>query len=174
MICHSLSFPDSERRADAVYAACAEDPRLVSWSKVQTPFLALPPPSLPLTGWRDPYVIQKGGNGRDWVILMGAGLKGEGGTTLIYRAQELTSAWVYDGLLCLGDPDLGAMWECPLLLEVPPAPGMGTGVDIGIAGGQLKQVSATEDNALIFSHSAASLQVRTISCGAQLLWCLSL
>lgn len=94
----------------------------MSWAKQEIPFLALPPPGLPLTGWRDPFVIQRGGKGTDWIILMGAGLKNEGGTTLIYRAKELASTWEYSGLLCLGDPSLGAMWECPLLWDIPEAP----------------------------------------------------
>ncbi|NJR41855.1 MAG: glycoside hydrolase family 32 protein [Akkermansiaceae bacterium] len=95
---------------------------MVTWSKQQSPFLALPPAGLPLTGWRDPFVIQRGGQGSDWIILMGAGLKNEGGTTLIYRAKDLSSTWEYSGLLCLGDPSLGAMWECPLLWNIPEAP----------------------------------------------------
>lgn len=106
----------------------AEDPKLVAWSKVDAPFLALPPPGLPLTGWRDPFVIQRGnGKGKPWIILMGAGLPNEGGTSLIYTAPDLGSPWEYSGLLCLGDPSLGAMWECPLLWEVAPAPRIGGG-----------------------------------------------
>lgn len=97
----------------------------MAWSKAEAPFLALPPPGLPLTGWRDPFVIQRGdGRGKDWIILMGAGLKNEGGTTLIYKAPEIGAPWEYAGLLCLGDPSLGAMWECPLLWEIAPAPRM--------------------------------------------------
>eukprot|EP00892_Ulva_mutabilis_P009472 jgi/Ulvmu1/6898/UM031_0104.1 len=114
-----------------------KDPKLVAWSKADAPFLALPPPGLPLTGWRDPFVIQRG-NGRDkeWVILMGAGLKNEGGTTLIYKAPKLGDPWEYSGLLCLGDPSLGAMWECPLLWQIEPAPAMPAARGAGAGGAQ--------------------------------------
>jgi sucrose-6-phosphate hydrolase SacC (GH32 family) len=105
----------------------AGDADLRNWEKVDTPFLALPPPDLPLTGWRDPFVIQRGGRGKPWIILMGAGLKDQGGTTLIYRSQgnALSTPWEYDGLLCIGDPSQGAMWECPLLWRISAAPNPG-------------------------------------------------
>lgn len=132
------------------------DPRLVTWQKHEAPFLPLPPPSLPLTGWRDPFVIQRGGGGKDWIILMGAGLKGEGGTTLIYRAKDLYQQWTYDGLLCLGDPELGAMWECPLLCSPAAAPRA-----------QALQVAANSTHlddhcALIFGSSSRALQTEVL------------
>lgn len=152
----------------------AEDPKLIAWSKTETPFLPLPPPGLPLTGWRDPFVIQRG-NGRDkeWIILMGAGLQNEGGTTLIYTAKDLTSPWEYSGLLCLGDPSLGAMWECPLLWEITPAPRIGGGgrgagavgrgagfVNIGggTAAGDAQELAEVEQGFHIFAE-AAGMQV---------------
>ena len=67
-------------------------------------------------------MIQRGVGGKDWIILMGAGLKEQGGTTMIYRSKALAAPWDYAGLLCLGDPSHGAMWECPLLADVPAAP----------------------------------------------------
>lgn len=103
--------------------------------KQDVPFLALPPPNLPLTGWRDPFVIQRGGNGKDWIILMGAGLKDQGGTTLIYRSKGLDSPWEYAGLLCLGDLSQGNMWECPLLWRIAAAPDPDEGDDPGGGGG---------------------------------------
>ena len=67
-------------------------------------------------------MIQRGVGGKDWIILMGAGLKDQGGTTMIYRAKELAAPWQYDGLLCIGEPSQGVMWECPLLWRIEGAP----------------------------------------------------
>ena len=44
-----------------------------------------------LAGFRDPYVIRKGGKGQDWHLLIGSGLKGQGGTLLLYKSKELQS-----------------------------------------------------------------------------------
>ena len=101
-----------------------DDPLLLTWSKHPAPFIALPPASEPLTGWRDPFVIQRGGEGREWIILMGAGIKGIGGTTLIYKADALNRDWRYTGKLCTGNDEQGQMWECPLLALLPNVPGM--------------------------------------------------
>ncbi len=32
------------------------------------------------------------------------------------------SSWRYDGLLCCGDGDTGAVWECPLVAQLRPLP----------------------------------------------------
>ena len=89
----------------------ADDVLLMTWRKDTTPFLALPPPAMDLTGWRDPFVVEKpcAANGHQWVILIGSGIKNMGGTALVYRVQDLRlpSSWVYDGLLCLGEGDTG-------------------------------------------------------------------
>ena len=42
-------------------------------------------------GFRDPYVIQVGGSGRDWRIIIGSGIAGKGGTLLVYASKELAS-----------------------------------------------------------------------------------
>lgn len=51
--------------------------------------LQFPPVNLPLVGWRDPYIFERGGNGKEWGMLMGSGLKGKGGAVLIYRSDDL-------------------------------------------------------------------------------------
>ena len=51
-----------------------------------------PPPGLPLVGWRDPFIFEtkgKEGNGHEWGMLMGAGIKGKGGAVMIYRSTSL-------------------------------------------------------------------------------------
>ena len=63
----------------------------------------MPPPDMPLVGWRDPFIFEikgKQGNGREWGMLMGSGLKGEGGAIMIYRSESL-----YGGTLA-GSPNL--------------------------------------------------------------------
>ena len=68
------------------------DPTLAMWSKREEPVLPMPPPDMPLVGWRDPFIFEtkgKGGNGREWGMLMGSGLKGQGGAIMIYRSESL-------------------------------------------------------------------------------------
>lgn len=120
-----LNLPFVESQIAAV-PADEDDGDLVAWVKDSVPFLALPPPDLQLTGWRDPFVVERpcAANGHEWVVLIGSGLKGVGGTCLVYRTPDLRtpSAWRYDGLLCSGDGETGAVWECPLIAELSPLP----------------------------------------------------
>lgn len=70
----------------------AGDPTLAMWSKREEPVLPMPPPDMPLVGWRDPFIFEikgKQGNGREWGMLMGSGLKGQGGAIMIYRSDSL-------------------------------------------------------------------------------------
>ncbi len=94
--------------------------------KSEEPFLAYPPPDSNLVGWRDPFIFEfKGKDGRfkEWGMLMGSGIKGKGGSVMIYRSDNLRSGWRYDGMLCEADSvDTGAMWECPLLLALTVVP----------------------------------------------------
>jgi beta-fructofuranosidase len=59
----------------------ADDHDLITWCKDSAPFLELPPPDLELTGWRDPFVVERpsAANGNEWIVLIGSGLKGVGG-----------------------------------------------------------------------------------------------
>eukprot|EP01025_Chloroclados_australasicus_P023229 TRINITY_DN2361_c0_g1_i10.p1 TRINITY_DN2361_c0_g1~~TRINITY_DN2361_c0_g1_i10.p1 ORF type:complete len:714 (+),score=91.50 TRINITY_DN2361_c0_g1_i10:95-2143(+) len=119
-----LQLPFIESQCMAT--ADPDDPDLLLWKKQETPFLSLPPPNIPLTGWRDPFIYRRGGKNsedEDWLMLMGSGIKDQGGTVLVYRSKELKQGWQYDGRLCQGDSSqTGAMWECPILLELQPAP----------------------------------------------------
>ena len=77
----------------------AGDPTLAMWSKREEPVLPMPPPDMPLVGWRDPFIFEikgKQGNGQEWGMLMGSGLKGQGGAIMIYRSESL-----YGGTLAL-------------------------------------------------------------------------
>jgi len=106
-------------------AAVAVDRKLAVWRKLSQPVVELPPPQdeLPLTGWRDPFILKPrtaGNESNEWVMLIGSGIKGVGGTVLLYRSAHLSYGWSYSGTLCTGDLRHGYMWECPLLVQLPP------------------------------------------------------
>jgi len=65
------------------------DDSLSVWHKRSQPVLQYPPENLPLVGWRDPYIFEVGGKGKEWGMLLGSGLKGKGGAVLIYRSASL-------------------------------------------------------------------------------------
>lgn len=43
------------------FPAIAGDERMRSWEKIEQPVIPGPPPGLKVTGFRDPYIIQTGG-----------------------------------------------------------------------------------------------------------------
>jgi hypothetical protein len=53
----------------------SDDPLLVHWVKEPAPFIGLPPPNMNLTGWRDPFVVERPceTNDWEWIVLMGSG-----------------------------------------------------------------------------------------------------
>ena len=55
-------------------------------------------------GWRDPFIFETGGDGREWGMLLGSGLKGKGGAVLIYRSASL-----YDGVTLLAAESCGPL-----------------------------------------------------------------
>lgn len=62
-------------------------------------------------------------NSPEFRILMGSGIKGKGGTALIYRSTDLMQGWELEGTLCEGTiEDSGVVWECPLLVPLLPVP----------------------------------------------------
>jgi hypothetical protein len=65
------------------------DELLVHWHKVATPWMRYPH-STALEAWRDPFFVQGGPGGREWVMLLCSGVRGRGGTALIYRSPKLT------------------------------------------------------------------------------------
>ncbi|KAG2484235.1 hypothetical protein HYH03_016970 [Edaphochlamys debaryana] len=78
-------------------AICDPDDELLQrWRKVPMPLMELPHTGQ-LTAWRDPWFVEAGdGAGREWTMLIGSGLKGAGGTALVYRSADITrgvSAW---------------------------------------------------------------------------------
>lgn len=66
------------------------DKDLIRWHKQEQPIIPHAPDNMKLTGFRDPYIIQKGPN-QKWKMLLGSGIEGQGGTLLLYEATDLTS-----------------------------------------------------------------------------------
>ena len=84
---------------------------MITWKKHdKNPVINSPPEDLEVTGFRDPCVWKE----KDvWYMLIGSGIKGKGGTSLLYRSKDLID-WEYLHPLCIGDSkDTGDMWECP-------------------------------------------------------------
>jgi beta-fructofuranosidase len=89
---------------------------LITWQKYPgNPVIASPPPELNLLAFRD-HTLWK--EGTSWYQLVGAGIKGVGGTVLLYRSPNLLE-WEYMHPLYTGNQNLsqpvwtGSMWECP-------------------------------------------------------------
>jgi beta-fructofuranosidase len=136
--CYSGSCVDDDGTPTIVYTAVSQgsaalvervhvatgDEQLLTWRKEPSPVLSAPA-DLPLVAFRDPHVFRLP-DGR-WQMVIGAGVAGVGGAALTYSSPDLRS-WTPGGVL-LDAPtlaaavdvemkDLGAIWECPLLLRV--------------------------------------------------------
>ncbi|MDA1192198.1 MAG: glycoside hydrolase family 32 protein [Candidatus Poribacteria bacterium] len=84
------------------------DATLRTITKREQPAIAAPPKGLALTGFRDPCVWKE----RDgWYMLIGAGIKDAGGTSLLYRSDDLIE-WQYVHLFYEPDAARG-VHECP-------------------------------------------------------------
>jgi beta-fructofuranosidase len=84
---------------------------MVTWQKHPgNPVISGPPEGLDVTGFRDPFVWRE----RDeWRMVVGSGLRGVGGTVLLYRSPDLIG-WQYLQPLCTGAAgETGETWECP-------------------------------------------------------------
>lgn len=65
-------------------------------------------------GFRDPFVWCEG---KQWKMVVGSGIRGQGGTVLLYESPDLVK-WNFVGPLCIG---MGAdcfQWECPNFFKV--------------------------------------------------------
>lgn len=116
---YDLNLPFIEVQLAAV-PADPNDELMVNWNKHPDPILHRPPPNSGFTGWRDPFVYRRKDSQNGWLMLVGSGIKGKGGTVLKYTSDDILSDWKFDGYLCQGDADTGAMWECPLLTRLKP------------------------------------------------------
>ena len=84
---------------------------LLTWEKYAgNPVITAPAPGLEIVDFRDHCVWKEDGT---WYQLIGSGIKGVGGTALLYRSKDLLQ-WEYMHPLCIGDKSTTeAMWECP-------------------------------------------------------------
>ncbi|MCW5849085.1 MAG: glycoside hydrolase family 32 protein [Anaerolineae bacterium] len=94
---------------------------LLTWHKhPANPIIQAPPPDLDLVGFRDHSAWREGSQ---WYQLIGSGLRGVGGTALLYTSADLVH-WVYVQPILVGDRDAveplwtGSMWECPDLFRL--------------------------------------------------------
>jgi beta-fructofuranosidase len=96
--------------------ATSHDDDLRTWQKhPSNPVISSPPADLDVVGFRDHSVWRENGN---WYQMIGSGVRGGGGTVLLYRSSDLVR-WEYLGPLCFGDPEkTGTMWECPDLFRL--------------------------------------------------------
>ena len=79
------------RNASSPHGAGDED--LIVWTKRKDPLIQFPP-SQDLVGFRDPYIIQRGdGAGLPWKMIVGSGVKGQGGCLLLYTSPTLLEGW---------------------------------------------------------------------------------
>lgn len=95
-------------------AAGSDDLRIWTTCTIN-PVIPVPPPSLDVIGFRDPYVWRED---EGWACIVGCGIRGSGGALLLYRSLDAVR-WDYVGLLWRRDAGVteplwtGSMWECP-------------------------------------------------------------
>ncbi|MFA9455308.1 GH32 C-terminal domain-containing protein [Halalkalibacter sp. AB-rgal2] len=95
------------------------DPNFEKWEKYGRPILYQPKGyELDDEGFRDPFVWKEGDT---WYQLVGSGIKGRGGTALLFESKNLLH-WKHRGPLYISDyvkfPYLGKIWELPILLPL--------------------------------------------------------
>jgi beta-fructofuranosidase len=96
---------------------------LITWQKhPQNPLIDAPPKDLDVVGlsgnlwdFRDPWVWRENGT---WFMLVGSGIKGKGGTALLYRSLNLID-WDYLHPILVGSAgEARQVWECPSLFKL--------------------------------------------------------
>jgi beta-fructofuranosidase len=115
--CFSGSMVDHDGVPTMVYTGVSPevqclatgDDGLIRWTKhPANPVIAAPPDGVTVTGFRDPCPWREGDT---WYVLIGSGFKDVGGTSLLYRSNDLVR-WEY--LHPFYEPDAARpMHECP-------------------------------------------------------------
>ena len=87
------------------------------------PVIPATPSGLDLVQYRDPFVWRgHSGSPARWLMAVGSGFPGIGGTTLVYGSEDLSN-WDYLHPMATGDVTVrepvwtGIMWECPDFYE---------------------------------------------------------
>lgn len=79
---------------------CSGDPDLKEWQQLPGTFLPQPPADMDITGWRDPFVLERPSEGNPWwYVMVGAGVKHKTGTALVYRSKHLKTG-VFGSFVC--------------------------------------------------------------------------
>jgi beta-fructofuranosidase len=99
-----------------VQCVATSSDELITWQRCAgNPVIGSPPEGMDVTGFRDPYVWREGDL---WYAVIGSGIRGVGGTALLYRTPDLIH-WEYVQPICVGDEvKTGRMWECPNLFPL--------------------------------------------------------
>jgi beta-fructofuranosidase len=94
------------------------DPDLKTWTKLDAPVIAEPPPGMQINGFRDPSPWRQGDW---WYMVLGAGVANGGGVVLLYKSKDLHN-WEFVHVLAgrnestehRFDPyNPWEVWECP-------------------------------------------------------------
>jgi beta-fructofuranosidase len=110
-------FNPLTHESDACICLARGDPAMNAWHKHARNPLVRPPTDLDLIGFRDPFLWR---DGQLWQMIVGAGIRGQGGAVLRYESPDLEH-WTYRGPLLVGDAETArgwtdTVWECPQLV----------------------------------------------------------
>eukprot|EP00878_Enallax_costatus_P009511 GHUV01009939.1.p1 GENE.GHUV01009939.1~~GHUV01009939.1.p1 ORF type:complete len:772 (+),score=256.40 GHUV01009939.1:334-2316(+) len=96
------------------------DPDLKVWKQLPGTFLPAPPADMDVTGWRDPFVLEKPSEINPyWYVMVGSGIEHKTATALVYRSKNLRTGWEFVGPLC--ESNISTMWECPIMAKLTSA-----------------------------------------------------
>lgn len=104
------------RRGAQLPCVATGNDQLVTWQKHPgNPIIPSPAPDLDVTGFRDHAVWREDDT---WCQIIGSGIRGVGGTALLYRSRDLIH-WEYVHPIFVGEEsETGEMWECPDLFPL--------------------------------------------------------
>ena len=109
---HNATYEDAPKsRPEVQCIATSTDDDLETWIKhPANPVVPDPPPGLDITAFRDPHVWREDDG---WRMLVGSGIRGSGGTVLLYRSKDFVQ-WEYLGQMFTDSTaQTGWAWEVP-------------------------------------------------------------
>jgi beta-fructofuranosidase len=102
----SKGGPQSLRETQCLVTST--DPDLKTWTKLDAPIIADPPPGIQVNGFRDPSPWQQGDW---WYMVLGAGVANRGGVVLLYKKSKD----LHNGSLCTYSPVAIRVLKIPLI-----------------------------------------------------------
>ena len=109
---HDGTYEDAPQlRPEVQCVATSTDDDLETWTKhPANPVIADLPEGLDITAFRDPHLWREDDG---WRMLVGSGIRGSGGTVLLYRSKDFVK-WEYLGqMLTDATGQAGWAWEVP-------------------------------------------------------------